>query len=285
MRKTQDGVCLCCGKQTKFYNLQRGYSRTCSKSCGARIGQHARYERKDERIKAHIRSKKFYDAHPETKKQISDKLKSRYENQAERDKISKLVKSSQKFLTTMSSDEYRANMHNILIERYSDENARIKMSCAVKNSEKAKLSKTSEEFRQKHSKIMHDRIQRGEVNARYEYDSHKFMSLPELCFYIYLKEHSIRFTYQQDKLSYIVDNKQHYYIPDFKVFNTFVELKGPHLMKNGHLWCPFSKTYSIAKEMCMQQHNVKLFTETQYKKYIDYVKIVHGIDFIKSCRI
>lgn len=136
MRKTHDGVCLYCGKPTKFYNLKHGYSRTCSRSCGAHIGQHARYEREDERIKAHIRSKKFYDAHSETKKQISDKLKSRYENQAERDRISKLVKSSQKFLTTMSSDEYRANMHNILIERYSDQAARVKMSCAVKTQKK-----------------------------------------------------------------------------------------------------------------------------------------------------
>ena len=130
-------MCLCCGKPTKFYNLTRGYSRTCSRSCGASIGQHARYEREDERIKAHIRSKKFYNAHPETKKQISDKLKLRYENRAERDKISKLVKSSQKFLTTMSSAEYRANMHNILIERYYAENARIKMSCAVKKFRKS----------------------------------------------------------------------------------------------------------------------------------------------------
>ena len=53
----------------------------------------------------------------------------------------------------------------------------------------------SDEFRQKHSKIMHDRIQRGELNARYEYDSHKFMSLPELCFYIYLKIYQFHIPY------------------------------------------------------------------------------------------
>lgn len=165
----------------------------------------------------------------------------------------------------MNSAEYRTNMHNILVKRYSDENARIKMSYAVKNSEKAKLSKTSEEFRYKHSMIMYDRIQHGELNTRYEYNSHKFMSLPELCFYIYLKEHSVRFTYQQDKFSYIVNNEQHYYIPDFKVFNTYVELKGPHLLKTdicgAHL---VKRIRSIKKCVCCnimlkfsQKHNIK----------------------------
>ena len=51
LKQENEGICLCCGEKTKFYNLKRGYSKCCSQSCGAKIGQTNRYKNEDERFK------------------------------------------------------------------------------------------------------------------------------------------------------------------------------------------------------------------------------------------
>lgn len=53
---------------------------------------------------------------------------------------------------------------------------------------------------------------------RYAYDWHEFDSSWELCYYIWLKSHSIEFIYPcKDAIAYECDGKQHLYFPDFKV--------------------------------------------------------------------
>ena len=276
-----DGKCLYCGNRTRFYGLSHGYAKNCSRSCGAKIGQKERYKNQEEREKARIRSKNFMDNHPEQKIYLSNKQKERYSNINERIKHGQLVKNSEIFKQKIHSKEYSEKMHNILIERYKSPEARLKMSIAIKNSINANNIKKSIEFRNKHAIIMHNRIKNGDINVHYNFNNTNFRSLPEFCFYVYLIDHNIRFSYQSIKLPYL-DNKgiQHYYIPDFIVYNTYVEIKGPHLLKNGHLWNPFLKEFSYDKEQCMIQNNVKIFTENIYIKYINYVLDKYGQDFI-----
>lgn len=62
---------------------------------------------------------------------------------------------------------------------------------------------------------------------RYAYDEQKFDSSWELCYYIWLKDHDIGFTYPcKDAISYECDGKKHLYFPDFKVEGQYVEIKG-----------------------------------------------------------
>lgn len=280
-----DSKCLCCGKETSFYNLRRGYAKNCSYTCGAKIGQHKRYLNPEEHEKARVRSKTYMENHPELKEYLSKKQKARFEDINERIRVGNAVRNSELFKQKIHSEEYSNNMHNILIERYKSEDARQKMSEAIKNSIKANTIKKSEEFRIKHSNIMHDRIQNGNINTHYIFNNVNFRSLPEFCFYVYLIDHSIRFSYQAKKLPYLDSNGiTHFYIPDFIVYNTYVEIKGPHLIKNGHLWNPFSKEFSYEKEQCMIKYNVKIFTKEIYIKYINYVLNKYGQEFINSHR-
>ena len=280
-KSDNDGKCLCCGKETTFYNLRKGYAKTCSQSCGAKIGQTERYKNQEEREKARQRSKNFMDKHPEQKIYLSNKQKERFSDINERLKISNAVKNSVIFNQKIHSQEYSEKMHDILVERYKSNDARQKMSIAVKTSINANIIKKSNEFRNKHSIIMHNRIKNGDINVHYIFNNINFISLPEFCFYIYLIDHNIRFSYQTVKLPYI-DSKgiQHYYIPDFIVYNTYVEIKGPHLLKDGHLWNPFLKEFSYDKERCMIENHVKLFTEDIYINYINYVLNKYGQEFI-----
>lgn len=113
--KTEDeGICLVCGKPTKYISFSRGYQKHC-KSCGSTLGQLKRYKNAEERKK-------------------KNSCKKRFENLEERQRISTAVKNSKIFQAKIHSEEYSKKMHEILIERYKDENNRKKMSESCKKS-------------------------------------------------------------------------------------------------------------------------------------------------------
>lgn len=72
-------------------------------------------------------------------------------------------------------------------------------------------------------------LQNVEINrlrpSKYLYDNENFDSSWELAYYIWLKDNNINFTFHNDKLPYKIDGKLHYYQPDFKVNETFIEIK------------------------------------------------------------
>lgn len=48
----------------------------------------------------------------------------------------------------------------------------------------------------------------------------------ELAWVIYHLENNIEFKRNTERFNYIYENKSHYYIPDFKINDTFIEIKG-----------------------------------------------------------
>lgn len=63
---------------------------------------------------------------------------------------------------------------------------------------------------------------RSKQQHRYVYNSISFDSMPEIAFYIWLNDVKsilgITFTYSPDiKLSYVHNDKTHFYMPDFKI--------------------------------------------------------------------
>lgn len=115
----------------------------------------------------------------------------------------------------------------------------------------------------------------------YYYDNEEFDSSWELAYYIYLKDHNIEFQYHTLSVPYEWNGETHYYKIDFKVGNEFVEVKGDHLLKN-NVYDDDGR--SQAKFQYMQEHNVKILSESEIKPYLQYVKDKYGKDYLKSFR-
>lgn len=128
---------------------------------------------------------------------------------------------------------------------------------------------------------------------RYRYDDRTFDSAPEIAFYIWLTDHHISFEYQPNiEFEYKHAGKKHFYVPDFRVGNQLIELKGDHFFKDGKMVNPFRKpewtdeqyadacALYEAKHQCMLRNNVKILKSADYQKYLDYVAEKHGAHYL-----
>ena len=122
---------------------------------------------------------------------------------------------------------------------------------------------------------------------RYEFDGQKFDSKPELAYYIWLKDNNIQFTYKPSlSFSYEHDGSNYRYFPDFIVEGQVVEIKGDHFFKEDGTMCnPWDHSLdalSEAKHQCMIKNNVVVVCSDEYQKYLDYVSLTYGKDYISS---
>lgn len=281
LKREDEGICLCCGKETTFYNLKRGYRKCCSQSCGAKIGQTNRYKNPEERLKT-ANSIRERMKRQDIRQKLSIKQKERFSNPENVKLLSESMKNSKKFQDIVHSEEYRLNMSKIVTERYKHKENRDKMSESCKNSIKVKESHKTKQFKEKHSEIMRDRIKNGELMVRYNYNGVSFMSLPEFAYYKFLEDNNLQFEYQCEPIIYEVNGVEKKYIPDFKVEGTYVEIKGPHLIKDGHLWNPFDKCFMPEKERCIIENHVVILTKNDYTQYVDWFIEKYGTDFISK---
>lgn len=199
----------------------------------------------------------------------------------------------------LQSKEIRTKISNTLSNYFNNSNnsAQIKKQISDKVTEYFKNPKN----REKTSKATIKAINEGKLNVKYKYDSNVFQSSYELCFYVYLKDHNITNFYHNttDSFEYTVDDEIKTYIPDFKVFNTYVELKGLQFFENKNsnnkMICPYhyrNDTKEIiekrnriyeAKHQCMIKNHVKIITNCDF--YLNYVENKYGKDFIDNCKI
>lgn len=126
----------------------------------------------------------------------------------------------------------------------------------------------------------------GCIKNIYYYDNISFDSSWELYFYIYCKDHNINIERNNDKFIYYINNIKHFYYPDFKIDNKYIEIKGDQFFKkDGTMQNPFGhkqdKLYEV-KHQCGLKNNVIFLKEKDMKKYIDYVNIKYGKDYIKQ---
>lgn len=115
------------------------------------------------------------------------------------------------------------------------------------------------------------------MKQKYTYDGKKFDSAPEVAFYIWLKDNCIDFIYMPDRtFCYEADGKRHFYMPDFKVGNEYVELKcDQFFMPDGKMCNPYDHSQDAKYEVkhpCMRINGVKILKTADYVKYSDYVK-------------
>lgn len=91
----------------------------------------------------------------------------------------------------------------------------------------------------------------------------------ELAFLIYCLEHNITIKRNTDKFPYYMENKLYYYIPDFIIGNTYIEIKGRVDSK-----CKYKF------EQFPDKQRLKIYYAKDMKYFLDYVYKKYGKNFI-----
>lgn len=283
-KKPGEGICPVCGKETTFVTFGK-YCKYCSKKCEGNSKEFCdkikelklKYFSNEQNRKKHSEIIKNSEKHKNSAKlagnKISNGLKKYWSSDKNRKLQSERIKNSDNHKKACSiSIEFRNKMSEIRTNAYKNKDYAEKMNKKCHN-EKWRKSVTSKKHSEKISENNIKRILEGKVFKKYFYDNQWFDSKPEFAFYLWLKDHNVRFTHESQCLIYNFNGVNYGYIPDFIVYNTFVEIKGMHLYKK--LLIPNTK--DNAKYKCMIENKVKIITE--YDKYIDYVENKYGKDF------
>jgi len=90
----------------------------------------------------------------------------------------------------------------------------------------------------------------------------------ELAWVIYHIDHNISFERNTEKFEYVFNNDKHYYLPDFKIGEEFIEIKGY-----------VTKQWEEKKKQFPQL--LKTYYKKDMKLIIEYVILKYGKDFIK----
>ena len=136
----------------------------------------------------------------------------------------------------------------------------------------------------------------------YTYDNLKFDSLDEVFYFIYKKDNGYDITRNtKNYFTYNYSGHIYYYIPDFILNNTFVEIKGEQFIDNSGNLIPLlssklthqQKTYlkgkCKSKFKCMLENNILCISTKQIGVWTNevltakkYVEEHYGINFIKE---
>jgi hypothetical protein len=104
-------------------------------------------------------------------------------------------------------------------------------------------------------------------------------------FYVWLKDNNVQFEYQPDcDFWYEYEGKPRRYYPDFKVGDTYYEIKGDHMISESGEWiCPWDTTRNNlyeAKHQYVLKIGVVVLTSKDYAGYLDYVAAKYGKDWL-----
>jgi rubredoxin len=143
----------------------------------------------------------------------------------------------------------------------------------------AEFQIASKQTKEKIKKVMLERYGRYVLRKFYEMDGEVFDSSWELCYYIWLRDAGIEFKYNPGPLFKYEgdDGKIHEYFPDFKIGETFQEIKGGQFFNeegkpvnryNGKSW--------EKKLNAMISHGVELLKFEDIKFAIQYVHKTYG---------
>lgn len=176
----------------------------------------------------------------------------------------------------MESAEIRKKSEQTCLEKYG------KRFITQTDKMKEKATETSlKKYGVPHPMQYHDiRIKTQRKNI--VYNDIRFDSSWELAYYLHLKRLGIPFEYQpKTTFQYEYNGKTHVYMPDFKVGDGYVEIKGPQFFENGDVngkminpWDRTQDGWSEAKHQCMLRNNVKIITECK-----EYMHELDGIDY------
>lgn len=273
LKSNGDGICSICGHPTGFLSLA-GYRKTCSKEC-------------------HIK---------QTKKQCEKTFIERYgvrspmQNSAMKERIKNTIKEKYSCNFYTQSATFKEKSEHTKTIKYNDktfnnrDKAKITMSTrygAPTTLESSILQeKIKETCMQKYG--CENPMQNHEIQTKAHksivFNDINFDSSWELIYYLYLKAKNIKFEFHPKiKFSYSFKNEDHYYFPDFKIENDFIEIKGPHFFENGKMINPYDRSQDPlyeAKHQCMIRNHVKIITNC--KNEMNFILEFYGNEFIKE---
>lgn len=179
-----------------------------------------------------------------------------------------------------NTDQCKQKRKNTNLERYGVENvlSSSEIRSKAKKTMKAKYGQ-DEIFKTDHFKTEYKKnslakygvehpMQSKTARQRrkyYMYDDQLFDSSWELAIYIWHKNHNINIIREPCTFEYVgLDFKKHMYFPDFQINNQIIEVKGnQYLKENG-------KLKDEAKQICIDDHNVIIWSYNDVKPYISY---------------
>lgn len=119
----------------------------------------------------------------------------------------------------------------------------------------------------------------SKAQTKYLYDNERFDSFPELAVWVYAKDYGWEIEREPVSFKYIVEEKEHYYFPDFCINGQLVEIKGLQFFEDKDPTKKMINPYDSsrnelaeAKHQCALQNNVAIWTETDYTQYVEYAK-------------
>ena len=200
-----------------------------------------------------------------------------------------------------SSERIKDKIKKTNIEKYGFESPMQNSEVCKKSKEKYKLVclkrykstsyLASDQFKQfcikkfKCENPMQNNKIRKLAQTKYNFYEIHFDSAPELAYYIWLTDNNISFEYQPNiSLEYKYEGKKHIYMPDFKVEDQLVELKGSQFLKEDGSWKnPYDSNQDAlyeAKHQCLLNNNVKILYEEDYKQYLSYIENKYGKNYL-----
>lgn len=290
------GKCKMCGKDTYFFGVFRGYRPYCSDKCAGKdpdirkkiedtfmdhYGVKCNLSLASNREKQYATcEKKYGNRFPQKTQAVKDKCKKQNREKYGKDWF-------------VQTDEFREKSRQTCLEhsngkyehsgQYPEAIAkRVEKFDAVKSKERYRATSLERYGVDNPMKIPEIR---KKTQHKYRFDGVNFDSMPEIAYYIYLKDHNMKFEYQPNKsFEYLDKEKVRSYQPDFLVEGTYVEIKGKHFFdESGNMINPYDESQNSryeAKYKCMVENNVKIISN--YKKYIEYVSEKYGRDYLKS---
>lgn len=275
--------CVICGKPTTFKCISFGYSVTCSWTCkkilaGKQSKQVWSNKTKEDIEKENIKRKetcrKLYG--------VDSIFQLRTHEQAvamgyrARQIQFEYEKQDPNFIPVFARPEVREKYKQTMIERYGvDSNLKIPGNLELFVTRKREKNNGKYFSQESLDKRKYTNLTRygaehyaQSANAKiskslYQYDCLNFDSSWELVYYIWLKHNNIEFEFHPNiRLQYMIDEKQHYYKPDFIVNNELVEIKGDYLVKR----------MPHEKYECMLTNNVKILFYNDIKPILKWYK-------------
>ena len=109
---------------------------------------------------------------------------------------------------------------------------------------------------------------------KYSYNGESFDSSWELAFYVYHTDLGEKVEHETTEFIYYYNGIEYKYIPDFKIQNTYYEIKGNHFFNENKMINPFDPSQNDlyeAKHKCGLDNGVVFLKEEDLKKELDYL--------------
>lgn len=176
------------------------------------------------------------------------------------------------------ADEIKTKLMSTCLERYGNEHY-TKTDDYLRKTTQTCQSKYSTNFycqSEAYAKTAH---------KKYNYNDLIFDSSWELALWIYAKDHDEKIERIPVRLEFELNGDTHYCLPDFEYKGKLIEIKGAQFIKNGKFICPYDESKNElfeAKQNCLIEHNVQIWTKHNIQFALDYVKNTYGKSYLKQ---